>query len=196
MNHLFIINNLKNKINSNTILILPKNSGLENYRTMFETFQNEKIIVRAEDVPIFIEKLSKKGINCIGLTGSDLFFNYQLNGSKIKILNKIEWFDENALFKKPTICLMGKEKFNEINNSIIAVNSKYKNISLKFLENYSPKEIIYFNGATETAAFLGIADFVIDIVYSGKSAMDFDLEIKSKIFESNIVILGGEENEA
>lgn len=189
MNHLFIINNLKNKINLNTFLVLPKNSGLEKYKKMFEELPNKKVIVRAEDVPIFVEKLTKKNISCIGLTGSDLYFNYQLNETKLSILEEINWFDKNALFKKPTICLMGK-KIKDLNKSIIAINSKYKNIANNFLTNYSPKEIIYFNGATETSANLGISDFVIDIVYSGKSAKESGLIIFEKLFESNIVIIG------
>lgn len=87
---------------------------------------------------------------------------------------------------------MGKKEKNDLNNSIIAINKKYTSISSNFLERYKPKEIVYFNGSTETANTLGIADFVIDIVYSGRSAIESGLEIKSKVFESNIVIIGGD----
>lgn len=59
-----------------------------------------------------------------------------------------------------------------------------------FSKTIQPKNKLYLNGSTETAFEKKIADFVIDIVYSGKSAKNAGLEIIDKIVESNIVLLG------
>ncbi|MDP2672752.1 MAG: hypothetical protein Q8O84_02985, partial [Nanoarchaeota archaeon] len=177
--HLFIAN----KIDKNCLLILPKNSGLEKYRTELEKLDNEKIIVRAEDVPFFTELISKKR-NCIGLTGEDLFIEYNLKNknSKVQVVQKIPWECENAIFQCPTLCLLGKED-KKLENSTVAVNKKYSQITDQYFSKYRyPKNILYFNGSTETAVTIGIADFVIDIVYSGKSAKEAGLDILAKIF--------------
>jgi ATP phosphoribosyltransferase len=145
--------------------------------------------VRAEDVPLFVSKLKERNIDAIGLTGEDLFFEYNSQNNNLEVISKINWFDENALFKKPAICVLSKKELEQLNGSTIAINKKYQNISNSFLVDYTPKEIIYFNGCTETASILGIADFVIDIVYSGKSAKESGLKIKKKLFESNVVVI-------
>ncbi|MDD3083725.1 MAG: hypothetical protein PHP82_01755 [Candidatus ainarchaeum sp.] len=177
------------KINPNCLIILPKNSGLEEYRKQFEKLGNEKIIVRAEDVPFFVELLSQKKVSCIGLTGQDLFEEYKKKNveSKVKQLKKIKWFDEKALYKKPALCLLGKKE-KLLQDSTIAINKKYSNIAEALLPQNTNK--IYFNGSTETAATLGLADFVFDIVYTGKSIKEAGLEIITKFSCSDIVLLG------
>jgi phosphoribosyl-ATP pyrophosphohydrolase/phosphoribosyl-AMP cyclohydrolase len=206
---------------------------LEKYKSDFELLPNKKIIVRAEDVPLFVEQLTENGINCVGLTGEDLFLEYQQKNknlenlknvksienqknqsgvkAKLRIIQKISWVDENALFGKPALCLMGKQKaLNQ--NSRVGINKKYSALAeeyfcKKFLEknlleknslkqNNSeesfPKTKLYFNGATEEAALVGLVDFVVDIVYSGNSAKEAGLEIIEKILESDVVLIGGE----
>lgn len=177
------------KINSNTLLILPKNSGLEEYRKQFEKLNNEKIIVRAEDVPFFVELLSQKNISCIGLTGEDLFEEYNKKNIKNKLIitKKIKWFDKKALYKKPALCLLGKKE-KQLKNSTIAINKKYSSMAENLLPQNTNK--IYFNGSTETAAKLGLADFVFDIVYSGKSMKESGLEIITKFSCSDLVLVG------
>jgi len=148
-------------------------------------------MVRAEDVPLFVDKLSDKGIDCVGLTGEDLFSEYKLRNikSKTKIIQKISWNDKNALFGKPAICLLGKKSLSELKNSIVAINKKYSEIAETFLTKF-PCEKIYFNGCTETAVETNIADYVIDIVYSGRSAKEAGLCVLEKIFSSDIVAVG------
>ena len=185
--HVFITK----KINPKTLLILPKNSGLENYRSELEKLSNTKVIVRAEDVPFFVELLKEKGKDCIGLTGEDLFCEYQLTQSNsfVRIIEKIKWDDKTALFTKPTLCLLGK-KGKELASSTIAINKKYMRLAEQyFCQNVQPKNKIYFSGSTETAVEIELADFVMDIVYSGKSAKEAGLDIIDKIIESDVVML-------
>lgn len=202
--------------------MLPKNSGLEAYCTELECLPNEKVIVRAEDVPVFVEQMLQNGKSVIGLTGEDLFREYKLKNviSKVNVIEKIPWLDESAIFNKPSLCLLGpigkklknlaraKQGFAEpeklqlfLDTSStkprVAINSKYKFLSEKYLKELKSKnfdfERVYLNGCTEEAYKMGLCDLVIDIVYSGKSAREAGLAIYERIMESDIVLLGVKE---
>ncbi len=185
--------------------MLPKNSGLEAYRQELEKLPNERIIVRAEDVCVFVEEMLKKGKKCVGLTGEDLYNEYKLKNviSSVGVIEKIPWVDQTAIFNKPTLCLLGpigkKLKNLDTTNSKpkVAINSKYKYLSEKFLNELGQKgnsfEKVYLNGCTEEAYKMGLCDLVIDIVYSGKSAREAGLGIIERIMESDIVLVGERE---
>ncbi|MEK6889371.1 MAG: phosphoribosyl-ATP diphosphatase [Nanoarchaeota archaeon] len=156
--------------------------------------------VRGEDVPLFVEKLIKENKNAIGITGENLFKEFSLNNreTKLKILKRFTWQDNNFIYKKPSLCFLGskKRKFEELPKRIkICINSKYKEIAKKYLINPLENkgytiEKIYVSGATESFFTKGLADGIIDVVCSGKSAEDVGLQIYEKIFESDIVIIG------
>ena len=170
--------------------MLPKNSGLQEYKKVLEALPNDKIVVRAEDVPKFVELLTEKGRKAIGLTGEDLYREYQLNNPKncLRINTKIPWLDSNTKYGRPTLCLMGR---TSVKNPVVAVNRKYKLLVRKCVAELDPKEILYFSGATETAAIEGIADMVVDVVYSGKSAEEAGLDVLKRIYSSDVVLLEG-----
>lgn len=216
--------------------MLPKNSGLELYRQELEGLPNEKVIVRAEDVPVFVEEMIQKGKKVIGLTGEDLYKEYKLKNviSQIGVIEKIPWVDQTAIFNKPTLCLLGpigkklknlacakqgfakpetiqtkglqgvnksrsfyceQQLFLDISSKPkVAINSKYKYLSEKFLKEIEQKgfsfDKMYLNGCTEEAYQMGLCDLVIDIVYSGKSAREAGLGVIERIMESDIVLLG------
>jgi len=56
------------------LLVLPKNTGLKRYASIFldnhpHLASCKVITVRGEDVPFWVEQLTKKGKRAIGLTG-------------------------------------------------------------------------------------------------------------------------------
>ena len=156
-------------------------------------------------MPIFVEQMLQKGKNVIGLTGEDLFREYKLRNviSKVNVIERIPWVDSTAIFNKPTLCLLGPigktlKNLDTFNLSPkVAINSKYKYLSEKYLKELESKnfdfERVYLNGCTEEAYKMGLCDFVIDIVYSGKSARQAGLKIYERIMESDIVLLGARE---
>ena len=96
--------------------ILPKNSGLKKCKEIAERINKDKSRfqeVRGEDVPLFVENLIKENKKAIGITGEDLFREFSLNNRKnrLRILKKIVWNDKNFLYKKPSLCFMGRKKF-------------------------------------------------------------------------------------
>lgn len=182
--------------------IIPKNSGLSKCRKIANQFSSERskiVEVRGEDVPLVVFNLLEKGENVLGVTGEDLFKEFSLKSrKKIEIIDRIKWEDENALFRKPTLCLLGPKNSNlkEIGKNVkICVNSKYKRLAKKYLNGLENKgynfEKIYVSGSSEELFSNGITDLIIEIVYSGKSAINAGLRIYDKIFSSNIVVIGG-----
>ncbi len=183
-------------------IILPKNSGLLEFKCQVESLPNTKILVRGEDVAFFVDKMISKGINCIGLTGQDLFKEYKLKNplSSVQEIKNLGWKDKKSLFGKPVLCLLGpcgKELKNLDTSSgklKIAINSKYRAIADNFLGKLVQKgysfEKYYLTGATEQAASNGIADLIIDIVSTGSSAREAGLRVYDRIMESDAILVG------
>ncbi len=156
--------------------------------------------VRGEDVPDWLERYKKKGMRAIGLTGEDLYEEYyQRRGcaSELNVLQVIEWDDPKAMFGKPALCLMGPKgkSMPDPNQRLeIWIASKYRNISLTYLAELERKKYlfnrVYVNGSVETGYTEGMADLVIDIVYTGSSLEKCGLEVLDVIMRSNFLVIG------
>lgn len=183
--------------------IVPKNAGLSKCRELAKAIAQQGSIIqemRGEDIPFFVESLIQAGKKAIGITGEDLFREFVLSSknTKLTILRRDTWNDSRCMFGKPSLCLLGSKemKLEDMNNKLrICINKKYKELAKKYctniLENKGYKiEKIYSSGTTEEFYSKGIADLVIDIVCSGKSAEKAGLMVYEKIFESDIVIIG------
>ncbi|MBS3100768.1 hypothetical protein J4204_01395 [Candidatus Woesearchaeota archaeon] len=183
---------------------MPNNKSLANYvditlQYLGNPSKDRVVVSRGEDVPFIIEELSQNGKRIIGLTGRDLFKEYELSkyNTNIVVLKTINWDDQNAMFGKPVLCLLGPKgkKLEDLPKNLrVSINSKYKNLAKKYLNILEDKGYrfakIYLSGSTESAYCNGISDLVIDIVYTGSSMKNANLEVYDKIFESDFVILG------
>jgi len=182
------------------VFIVPKNSGLEICRKISDNFTGEVIKSRGEDVPCFVARMVDQGKKVIGITGEDLFAEFLLNNkdSGIEVIETIPWVDDNTMFGKPALCLLGPKdvEMKDLPKKLrICINKKYKMISDEFLAKmkYNERvefEKIYLSGSTEETFMEGISDLVIDIVYSGKSIEEAGLKVYEKIFESDVVVIG------
>jgi phosphoribosyl-ATP pyrophosphohydrolase len=184
------------------IFIVPKNSGLSICKSIAEKYSGEIIEVRGEDVPLITLELIKQGKNARGITGEDLFKEFTLEKrSNLEIRKRIKWNEESFIFKKPALCLLGPKEKNLDDfpkNLKICINKKYKELVKKYctnlLENKKYKlKKIYVSGASEEFFSKGLADLVIDVVCSGKSADYYGLKVYDKLFESDIVVLGSKD---
>ena len=185
-------------------IVVPNNKSLANYvditlRCLGNPPKDKVVVSRGEDVPFVIEELSQNGKKAIGLTGRDLFKEYELSNynTKLLVLKTINWNDKNAMFGKPVLCLLGPKgkKLEDLPKNLkVCINSKYKNLSKKYLNLLESKGYIfikmYLSGSTEAAYSNGLSDLVIDIVYTGSSIKNANLEVYDKIFESDFVIIG------
>ena len=185
-------------------IVVPNNKSLVNYLDISLQYlgnpPKDKIAVsRGEDIPFIIEELSQKGKTAIGLTGRDLFKEYELSkyNTKLTVLKTINWDDKKAMFGKPVLCLLGSKDKKLVDlpkNLRVCINSKYKNLAKKYLNILEDKGYrfakIHLSGSTESAYYNGISDLVVDIVYTGSSIKNANLKVYDKIFESDFVIIG------
>ncbi|MBI2647043.1 hypothetical protein HYW99_01070 [Candidatus Woesearchaeota archaeon] len=183
---------------------MSNNRSLANYVDIALNYlgnpnKNRIIESRGEDIPFIVEELSQNGKKVIGLTGKDLLKEYELSkyNTKLVVLKTILWSDKDAIFDKPVLCLLGSKnkKLEDLPKKLkVCINSKYKNLSKKYLNLLESRGYsfikIYLSGSTEAAYSNGISDLVIDIVYTGASMKNANLEVYDKIFESDFVIIG------
>ena len=181
------------------IFIIPKNSGLSVCKDIVKEYSGEILEVRGEDVPLFVYELIRQNKKVIGITGEDLLKEFLLENKNtgIEILEIVKWCNENCVFGKPTLCLLGDKnrKFEELDKKLrVCINKKYSRIAKKYLSRLEDKgfrfEKLYLAGATESAFQKKLVDIVIDIVCSGKSAEEAGLCVYDKIFSSDIVVIG------
>ena len=84
-----------------------------------------------------------------------------------------------------------KNKKFDPNASIIKVASKYPTATQNFFENKGKQvECIKLNGSIEIAPQLGISEMIVDLVSTGKTLQENNLEIIEKINDvsSNLIV--------
>ena len=185
-------------------IVVPNNKSLAGYVEITLQYlgnppKDRVVVSRGEDVPFIVEELSQNGKKVIGLTGRDLFKEYELSkyNTNLIVLKTISWGDKKAMFGKPVLCLLGSKdkRIEDLSKNLrVCINSKYKNLAKKYLNILEDQGYrfakIYLSGSTEAAYCNGISDLVIDIVYTGSSIKNANLEVYDKIFESDFVIIG------
>ena len=191
------------------LIIVPNNTSLKGYIDaglgLLGASKDANVITsRGEDIPLIVEEFFSKGIEVIGMTGKDLLKEYQLlnENTKLCVVKTILWVDKSAMFGKPVLCLLGPKgkTMEKLPKDLrICINSKYKNLANKFLNQLELKdynfERVYLSGSTEVAYSTGLTDLVIDIVYTGASMKSAGLEVYDKIYESDFVIISVKEEE-
>jgi len=186
-------------------IVAPKNSGLRVAKdaaiTKLGGLAGAKVLeVRGEDVPFWVEQFLSKGKNAVGFTGQDLYEEYTLSAGvagKVDILKVFEWNDPDAMFKKPALCLIGPsgKALSDMPKTLnVWIAAKYKNMADRYLAEYEAQGYtfnkVYINGCVETSCSEGMADIIIDIVYTGSSLKKFGLRVYDRIFESDFLMVG------
>ena len=138
-------------------------------KLMFETnYKNLSLIrVRAFDVATFVAF----GAAQIGIAGDDVLneFNYK---EIYKVLDLGIGKCRLSVAKK-----VAKNKNNHQNNSHIMVATKYKNtVTDFFARKWIRAECVKLNGAIELAPKLGICSTIVDLVSTGRTLKENDLE--------------------
>ena len=147
-------------------------------KLIFETnYKNlEIIIVRASDVPIYIES----GKVDFGIVGKDTLFESSLN-------NHIRIADLNIAACR--LVVAGKSGVTLQNNMKVA--TKYPAITKKFFQSKGlPCSVLKLYGSIELAAVLGLSDVVVDLVESGQTLKQnglVEIELIDKITSMLIV---------
>ena len=124
--------------------------------------------VKPSDVAIYVER----GAADIGVAGKDILLEYEPDVYELLDLN----------LGKCRMAVAAKKNFRDDPNSTLRVATKFCNIASKFYaEKCRDIDIIKLNGSIEIAPILGLSDVIVDIVETGKTLLENDLEPKETI---------------
>lgn len=143
----------------------------ENNRKLI--FENEEIGVRyfwvkPSDVAIYVER----GAADIGVAGKDILLEYEPDVYELLDLN----------LGKCRMAVAAKSEFRDDKQRTLRVATKFTNIaSQHYLSKGRDIDIIHLNGSIEIAPILGLSDVIVDIVETGTTLKENNLEVKEEI---------------
>ena len=145
----------------------PCPSIKENNRKLI--FENEEVGVRyfwvkPSDVSIYVER----GAADIGVAGKDILLEYEPEIYELLDLN----------IGKCRMAVAAKRDFFDDNTRTLKVATKFANIAKRYYASSGRDiDIIKLNGSIEIAPILGLSDVIVDIVETGTTLKENNLEV-------------------
>ena len=124
--------------------------------------------VKPSDVAIYVEK----GAADVGIVGKDILL--EQNSDVYEMLD--------LKLGKCRMAVAAKKDFCDNHDKTLVVATKFPNIAKQYYNSISRQiDIIKLNGSIEIAPLLGLSDVIVDIVETGKTLLENDLEPKETI---------------
>ena len=124
--------------------------------------------VKPSDVAIYVER----GAADIGVAGKDILLEYAPDVYELADLG----------LGKCRMCVAAKRDFRDRMDRVLRVATKFPRIAGNYYASLSREiDIIHLNGSIEIAPILGLSDVIVDIVETGKTLLENDLEPKETI---------------
>lgn len=124
--------------------------------------------VKPSDVSIYVER----GAADIGVAGKDILLEYKPDVYELLDLHM-------------GVCRMavaGKKEFFDDGRRTLRVATKFSNIAGSYYAGIGREiDIIHLNGSIELAPILGLSDVIVDIVETGSTLKENNLEVKETI---------------
>ena len=139
----------------------------ENNRKLI--FENEEVGVRyfwvkPSDVAIYVER----GAADVGVAGKDILLEYEPDVYELLDLD----------IGKCRMAVAAKESFRDDLSRTLRVATKFTNIAKQhYLSKGRDIDIIHLNGSIEIAPILKLSDVIVDIVETGTTLKENDLEV-------------------
>lgn len=134
------------------------------------------LLVRSQDVATYVEY----GIADLGVVGKDVLLEQEKNVYELLDLE----------FGYCRICLAGPRDDEKI-EGVIRVASKYPRVTEAFFgEKGKDVEIIKLYGSVELGPITGLTHYIVDLVSTGATLRENNLEEKETIFESTARLIG------
>ena len=136
-------------------------------------FENPKAGVRyfwvkPSDAAIYVER----GAADVGVAGKDILLEYGPDVYELADLG----------LGKCRMCVAAKKDFRDRTDRVLRVATKFPRIAARYYGSLSRDiDIIQLNGSIEIAPILGLSDVIVDIVETGKTLLENDLEPKAAI---------------
>ena len=145
----------------------PCPSILENNRKLI--FENEEVGVRyfwvkPSDVAIYVER----GAADIGVAGKDILLEYRPRVYELLDLD----------IGKCRMAVAAQKTFRDDPTRTLRVATKFSRIARDYYSSLGRDiDIIHLNGSIEIAPILGLSDVIVDIVETGTTLKENDLEV-------------------
>ena len=144
----------------------------ENNRKLI--FENEEVGVRyfwvkPSDSAIYVER----GAADIGVAGKDILLEYNPDVYELLDLD----------IGKCRMAVAAKKEFRDDPQKTLKVATKFTNVAQNFYASKGREiDMIHLNGSIEIAPILGLSDVIVDIVETGTTLKENNLEVKDTIF--------------
>ena len=124
--------------------------------------------VKPSDVAIYVER----GAADIGVAGKDILLEYEPDVFELLDLD----------LGKCRMAVAAKSDFYDDGSRTLRVATKFTNIAARYYASKCREiDIIKLNGSIEIAPILGLSDVIVDIVETGKTLKENNLEVKETI---------------
>ena len=124
--------------------------------------------VKPSDVAVYVER----GAADVGVVGKDILLEYEPDIYELLDLN----------VGKCRMCVAAKNDFRDDPDRVLRVATKFSRIARNFYASRSRDiDIIHLQGSIEIAPILDMTDVIVDIVETGKTLLENDLEPKETI---------------
>ena len=136
-------------------------------------FENEEVGVRyfwvkPSDIAIYVER----GAADIGVAGKDILLEYAPEVYELLDLD----------IGKCRLAVAAKKDFRDNTQKTLRVATKFTNIAKSYYASIGREiDIIHLNGSIEIAPILGLSDVIVDIVETGTTLKENNLEVKEEI---------------
>ena len=123
--------------------------------------------VKPSDVAIYVER----GAADVGVCGKDILLEYRPDVYELLDLT----------VGKCSMAVAGKKDFVDDRNRTLTVATKFTNIAKEYYAKLGRDiDIVHLNGSIELAPILGLSDVIVDIVETGSTLKENNLEVKEK----------------
>ena len=120
--------------------------------------------VKPSDVAIYVER----GASDIGVAGKDILLEYEPDVYELYDLD----------IGKCRMAVAAKKGFRDNTERTLKVATKFSNITRSHYASIGRDiDIIHLNGSIEIAPILGLSDVIVDIVETGSTLKENDLEV-------------------
>jgi ATP phosphoribosyltransferase len=114
----------------------------------------------------------ERGAADIGVAGKDILLEYEPDVFELLDLD----------LGKCRMAVAAKKEFYDDGSRTLRVATKFTNIAARYYASKCREiDIIKLNGSIEIAPILGLSDVIVDIVETGKTLVENDLEVKETI---------------
>ena len=137
--------------------------------------------VKPSDVAIYVER----GVADVGVVGKDILLEYKPDVYELLDLK----------MGKCSMAVAAKKGFVDDRNRTLTVATKFTNIAKNYYASIGRDiDIVHLNGSIELAPILGLSDVIVDIVETGTTLKENNLEVLEKFVPISARLIANKAN--